>query len=100
MAREALEELYAFAARILHALHDMEVRGTGNSSLKQFCRIDLGFIITEEGEAQYFVSEVDRGPNVCLWAGQRLPHLVGEVAERLGPALYSWIEKNVTPKIL
>ena len=98
MAREALQELYAFVKRTLDALVEMEVRGTGNSSLTQFCRLDLGLIKTEQGKGtvQYFVNEVERGPNVCLWAGQRLPHLVGKVAEQLGLTLYSCIKNSVT----
>ena len=90
VTRRALEELHAFVQQTLDELVKMENRGFGSSSLDQFCRIDVG-LIQHNGVLQYFVNEVERGPNVGLWAGESWPHIVGEVAEKLAPVMHSWI---------
>jgi hypothetical protein len=39
-----------------------------NSSLRVFCRIDVGLLLGIGKELQYFVHEVERGPSTCLFA--------------------------------
>ena len=74
----------------------MEKRSTGvQSSLDIFCRVDVGFIRLDNGRLQYFVNEVERGPNVGLWAGRKWAHMMGKVASGLGELLHLWVSNNV-----
>jgi hypothetical protein len=91
----AMSELQDFAKANLTELSKMDKRSTGSaSSIDIFCRMDVGVIQTEEG-LDYFVNEVEKGPNVCLWAGSLWPDLVGQVGARLGPLLHSWVRENI-----
>ena len=77
-------------------LSKMERRSTGtSSSIDLFCRIDMGVIQMDDGRLNYFVNEVESGPNVCLWAGGRWPQMIGDVAAKLGLVLQSWIKSEI-----
>ena len=90
--KHALSELHAFAHTNLRELNKMEKRVSGSSSsIDMFCRIDVGIMEKEDGMLDYFVNEVERGPNVCLWAGAKWPHLIGEVGTRFRMLLHSWV---------
>lgn len=96
MINNAVSELNGFAKANLAALSKMEKQSTGvQSSLDLFCRLDLGVIQTENGRLNYFVNEVERGPNVCLWTGEKLPYLMGKVASDLGISLHRWVRDNL-----
>jgi hypothetical protein len=92
----AMLELQTFARTNLMELSRMEKRRTGapSTSMDIFCRIDIGIMQTEDGRVNYFVNEVERGPNVSLWAGDDWPHLIGEVASKFGPLLHTWIRES------
>lgn len=91
----AMLELQTFVQTNLLEVTRMEKRTTGTvSSMDIFCRIDVGLILTEDGSLNYFVNEVERGPNICLWSGVGFTHLIGEVASELGFMLHSWVREN------
>jgi hypothetical protein len=92
----AMSELLTFAQTNFTELSNMERRMTGSaSSMDIFCRMDIGMIQTEDGSLDYFVNEVEKGINVCLWGGEVAPHLIGLVGSKLGPALHSWVRENI-----
>ena len=92
----AMSELLTFAQKNLTELSKMERCSTGSaSSMDIFCRMDIGIIETEDGSLDYFVNEVEKGVNVCLWAGEVMPHLIGKVGSKLGQALHSWVRENI-----
>jgi predicted Mrr-cat superfamily restriction endonuclease len=94
--KAAMLELQTFAHMNLMELSQMEKRSTGtSSSIDMFCQVDLGIMESDDGKLNYFVNEVERGPNVCLWAGTRWPYVIGNVASKLGPVLHSWIKSHL-----
>lgn len=98
----AKEELFHFVRRTVLALVDKEYRQFQTfSSLKEFCRVDVGLIWGERGQLEYFVNEVERGINVCLWVGTWKPERAGQIAKKLSRPLHRWIsEKKAMSKIL
>src|ERR1700690_2815102 len=75
----AMSELVDFAKVNLTELSNMDKRSTGSaSSIDLFCRMDVGVIQAEDG-LNYFVNEVEIGPNVCLWGGEEWPEHIGLV---------------------
>jgi hypothetical protein len=94
--QEAINELHAFATDTLNALINLEKLQTGaGTTLSQFCRVDISMMQTENGDLDYFVNEVERGPDVCLWAGEENGGLLRKVAEKFLPSLHTWIADNV-----
>lgn len=94
--QDAMSELLTFAQTNLTELSKMERVSTGSaSSMDIFCRMDIGMIKKEDGSLDYFVNEVEKGINVCLWGGEVAPHLIGKVGSKLGPALHSWVRENI-----
>jgi hypothetical protein len=98
----AKEELFHFVRSSLLALVDKEQRQFHTcSSLKEFCRVDVGLIRGESGQLEYFVNEVERGINVCLWVGTWKPERAGQIAKKLSTPLHRWISaKKATSKTL
>jgi hypothetical protein len=97
---KARSELYDFANATLLELIKMDKRKSGAfSSINLFCRMDIGVIAKENGELDYFVNEIERGPNAALWTGEHNPHLLAEVAKDLGKLLHGWVEDNTTSNI-
>jgi hypothetical protein len=98
----AKEELFHFVRKTILALVDKEQRQFQTcSSLKEFCRVDVGVIRTEDGRLEYFVNEVERGINVCLWVGTWKPERAGQIAKKLTMPLHRWIsEKKAASKHL
>jgi hypothetical protein len=93
--KHAMAELETFAHKNLTELSRMEKMATGTSpSIDMFCRIDVGIMQKKDGTLDYFVNEVERGPNVCLWAGNLWSHLVGTVGAKFGSSLHSWVQRS------
>jgi hypothetical protein len=93
--KNAMLELETFALTNLREVSKMEKKATGTaSSIDIFCRIDVGIIQKEDGSLDYFVNEVERGPNVCLWAGAQWSHLIGRVGSKFGLLLHSWVRAS------
>lgn len=91
----AMSELVDFAKVNLTELSSLDKRSTGSApSIELFCRMDVGVIEAEEG-LEYFVNEVEKGPNVCLWGGEGFPEHIGLVGASLGPLLHSWVRENI-----
>ena len=87
---DAIKELDDFVRTTLRALVEMEVRSIGRSSLPQFCRMDVGFMRTASDKVEYFVNEIERGPNVALWSTGPNRQNLGVVSAALARALYSY----------
>jgi hypothetical protein len=96
VTKHATDELMEFARKNFTELRKMEKRSTGtDGSMDILCRIDIGFVQTDDGKLNYFVNEVEKGPNVCLWAGDKWPNVVGEISSKVGELIYGWVGKNV-----
>jgi hypothetical protein len=61
-----------------------------NTSLRVFCRVDVGIFIDPAGKVSYFVNEVERGITTSLWVSDG-QHTVGQVGETIVRPLKRWI---------
>jgi hypothetical protein len=88
----AKAELVEFVQKTLRSVIQQEQRQfQATPSLVQFCRVDLGIMESKQGRLDYFVNEIERGINVSLWTGKMTPERAGEVVNRFGKSLHSWI---------
>jgi len=61
-----------------------------NSSLRVFCRVDMGIFVDPEGKASYFINEVERGIATSLFVGDG-QYTVGQVGMDVARSLKPWI---------
>ncbi|KAK7434310.1 hypothetical protein VKT23_020260 [Stygiomarasmius scandens] len=54
-----------------------KIKGQKKSSLRVFCRVDVGLILDGNGEYHYYASEVERSLTVGLFRCQTSVHVVG-----------------------
>lgn len=95
----ATAELHEYAFEVFNKL---VAEGGPASTLKVFCRIDIGYWLGPEGKLSFFVNEVESGPTMSLWifGGVDIAGAMGaEITRSLGP----WVSlereriKGVTP---
>ncbi|PVF91128.1 hypothetical protein CPB86DRAFT_878677 [Serendipita vermifera] len=62
------KELDDFVRETLRVFIEKEEKFTGQqSSLRIFARVDIGIMEDKDGHANWFVNEIERMPNVCLF---------------------------------
>ena len=83
----AQEELQRFVRVFLKHLADKD---GPNSSLRVFCRVDVGIFIKSPSVVSYFVNGVERGATTSLWVGEG-SHAAGIVGMGVVPPLKRWI---------
>jgi hypothetical protein len=93
------DEFYKFVHDTYEALAKSEARQIGGlSSIAVFCRMDIGILIDEEGQASYFVNEVERTPTTSLWS-QNTWVPINMFANTLGWTLHNWLTSITAPFI-
>jgi len=61
-----------------------------NTSLRVFCRADIGVFVDPGGKAWYFVHKVERGIATSLFVGDG-QHTAGQVGMDIARSLKPWI---------
>jgi hypothetical protein len=85
------KEFLDFVTATYSELAKSEAREVGGkSSIAVFCRMDIGIIFDESGQACYFVNEVERSLNTSLWSQcDGMPLLT--LATTFGHAFHRWL---------
>lgn len=86
-SKRANSEREGFVRGFLRHLMDLD---GPNSSLRVFCRVDIGIFVDRAQEASYFVNEVERGITTSLWANSGTD-VVGRVGASMVEPLKRWI---------
>lgn len=90
--KRAKEELKCFVRTFLKHLEKLEGK---NSSLRVFCRVDVGIFIKAPNTVSYFVNDVERGITTSLWAADG-PWAAGVVGMSIVEPLKRWIAMEKT----
>lgn len=86
------KEAHSFALTVARKLMESDGRGnSGLSSMMAFTRVDVGIMMDENGEAKYFVNEVERTTNTSLWLRHLEPERYPTVALSFARALLRWL---------
>jgi hypothetical protein len=83
---QTYEELYAMESRCL----------CGKPSICLFCRFDVGILIDDEGQAHYFINEVERMQTTSLWSNKQGGNQSPKIPARMlghtfAQAFYEWL---------
>jgi hypothetical protein len=93
---EAEIEFRTFVLQRYEELYAMESRRTyAKPSISLFCQLDIGILIDGEGQAHYFVNEVEKTQTTSLWSNRQHAQALRIPAQMLGhtfaKVFYDWL---------
>ena len=88
---DARQELFDFVEWHVDRLATLEETSFGGekSSLRTFCRIDVGLMHSKKTQLHWFVNEVERGPNTTVF-GRAGKELFIPLARKFLTAFWKW----------
>ena len=102
---KAEAEFRTFVLQTYEELYAMESRRTSaKPSISLFCRLDIGILIDSEGQAHYFVNEVEKTQTTSLWSNRQHAQALRIPARMLGhtfaKVFYEWMQSLHNPYII
>ena len=105
ICNEAEIEFRTFVMQTYEELYMIESRSMlGKPSICLFCRLDIGLLIDDDGNAHYFVNEVERTQTTSLWSNRvhaKSPKApTGILGDTFAQALYEWLLSMNSPYVV